>query len=246
MKEKIYTITVNEAFSEDCECPLCHLEKKLESDAVDYTLGAAMMEPDYRILSNELGFCRRHCSMLIRKQNKLSLSLVLDTHLDALRTKLKALDKSISSVSNEKSSFFKKCNRDSINNVTSALKTAENSCVICDKINKTAERYIDVIFYLWQNDSSFRQKLTNGKGFCLHHFNILLESAFSHLNHTQAAEFAKIIYDKECSELERIQDEIHRFTLKFDYRNKDMELGSAADAPRRTIEKISGFLADNE
>ena len=69
MKEKIYTIPVNEAFSEDCECPLCHLEKKLESDAVDYTLGAAMMEPDYRILSNELGFCRRHCSMLIRKHN---------------------------------------------------------------------------------------------------------------------------------------------------------------------------------
>lgn len=246
MKEKIYTIPVNEAFSEDCECPVCTLEKKLESEAVDYTLGAAMMEPDYRILSNELGFCRRHYSMLIRKQNKLSLSLVLDTHLDALRAKLKALDKSVSALSKEKSSLFKKPSNDIPNNITSALSDAEKSCVICDKINKTAERYIDVIFYLWKNDASFRQKITDGKGFCLHHFNILCESAFKYLDRKQAAEFITFIYNKECAELERIQEEIHRFTLKFDYRNKDMELGSAVDSPQRTIEKISGFLADEE
>ena len=30
MKEKIYTIPVTDAFREDCECPLCTLEKKLE------------------------------------------------------------------------------------------------------------------------------------------------------------------------------------------------------------------------
>ena len=30
MKEKIYTIPVTEAFGEDCECPLCLLESKLE------------------------------------------------------------------------------------------------------------------------------------------------------------------------------------------------------------------------
>lgn len=246
MKEKIYTIPVNEAFSEDCECPICLLEKKLEKDAVDYTLGAAMMEPDYRILSNEKGFCRRHFSMLIKKQNKLSFSLVLETHLEELRKKLKSLDKSVNALSCEKGSFFKKSENTSLAHICDTIKNAESSCIICDKINNTVDRYIEIVFHLWKNDADFRKKVTDGKGFCLNHFNILCASAFKYMNHTQASEFVKIIYDKECAELDRLQEEIHRFTLKFDYRNKDMKLGTAVDSPQRTTEKISGFLADEE
>ena len=33
MKEKIYTIPVNDAFSSDCECPICSMYKALEDDA---------------------------------------------------------------------------------------------------------------------------------------------------------------------------------------------------------------------
>ena len=43
MKEQIYTIPVNEAFDTPCECPLCVLEKRLEDEAVEYALGAAMI-----------------------------------------------------------------------------------------------------------------------------------------------------------------------------------------------------------
>ena len=38
MKEKLYTIPVNDAFKEDCECPLCNIYKKLEQEALEYTL----------------------------------------------------------------------------------------------------------------------------------------------------------------------------------------------------------------
>ena len=48
MKETIYTIPINEAYDENCECPLCFLYSRLEKEAVEYALGAAMMEPDYR------------------------------------------------------------------------------------------------------------------------------------------------------------------------------------------------------
>ena len=85
MKETIYTIPVNEAYSVDCECPLCELEKKLETEAVQYSLGSAMMEPDYRILSNEKGYCNRHYNMMFNTENKLALALVLDTHLMEVR-----------------------------------------------------------------------------------------------------------------------------------------------------------------
>ena len=56
MKERIYTIPVSEAFREDCECPMCILEKRLEDDALKYTLGPSMMEPDSRIETNKKDF----------------------------------------------------------------------------------------------------------------------------------------------------------------------------------------------
>ena len=76
MKEKIYTIPLNEAYEKNTPCPFCYLEEKLEKDALDYTLGAAMMEPDFRIESNEKGFCKNHYSMLFSKQNKLSKVII--------------------------------------------------------------------------------------------------------------------------------------------------------------------------
>ena len=39
MKEKIYTIPVNDAFDKDCECPLCAMYQELENNAVEYTMG---------------------------------------------------------------------------------------------------------------------------------------------------------------------------------------------------------------
>lgn len=241
MKEKIYTIPVSDAFSADCECPLCFLEKTLEEDAVDYTLGGAMMEPDYRIKTNEKGFCRRHYPMLLRKQNKLSLSLVLDTHLNDVRETLKSFEKGISSDLSDKKPLLKKKEHRSLDDAADFLNASEKSCVICEKISHTVARYTDVIFHLWKNEPEFREKIKNGKGFCLPHFNMLVKGACKALDNRSAAEFIGQIYEKELSELDRIQDEIHRFTLKFDYRNKDVDLGDAVDSPVRTIEKLSGY-----
>ena len=227
MKEKIYTIPLNEAFETDCECPLCKLEQQLEKEAVDYTLGAAMMEPDFRTESNKKGFCRHHYSMLFSKQNKLSLSLILETHLSELSTEFEDL--------------FKKTNRN--DKVLKWFSKSNSSCVICDKINGTMDRYIDVFFHMWSHDSDFKNKVINSKGFCLPHFEVLYKNSFKYLNKKHAQEFLKIVYEKEKDELLRIHEDIHKFTLKFDYRNKDMEWGTAIDAPKRTIEKISGFIS---
>lgn len=56
MKEQIYTIPVNEVYDTDCECPLCELEKKLEKETLDYALGAAMMEPEFRMEQTKKAF----------------------------------------------------------------------------------------------------------------------------------------------------------------------------------------------
>lgn len=243
MKEQIYTIPVNEVYDTDCECPLCELEKRLERETLDYTLGAAMMEPDFRLVSNDKGFCNHHFSMLFDMSNKLALALVLDTHLEEIRKKLSSLSKQAEVLGNNKGGLFKKSGSSEFKEKLSGnLENISHGCIVCDKINYTMERYADVLLYMWANDNVFRDKFNKSKGLCLKHMKLLSDASAKSLHDNQAASFLSAMYSKQLSELERIQADIHKFTLKFDYRNKNMEWGTAHDAPIRTIEKISGFI----
>lgn len=246
MKEQIYTIPVNEAYETEYECPLCFLEKKLERDALDYTLGAAMMEPDFRLVSNEKGFCAHHYAMLFEMPNKLALALILDTHLEEIRKKLDSLSKASAALDASKGGRFKKTGAsDFSEKLSSQLNRISDGCVVCDKIKHTMERYADVLVYMWANDEAFKAKFEKSKGVCLRHMTLLCSAAPKSVGDKQAAAFLSSLFNKQKAELLRIQSDIHKFTLKFDYRNKDMEWGTAKDAPARTIEKISGFMKND-
>lgn len=246
MKEKIYTIPVNEAFDENTECPLCFLRQKLEAEQVDYALGAAMMEPDYRIISNEKGYCNRHYSMMIPKKEKLSLALVLETHLKEVSEKIHSLSGTITSMKEEKTGLFKKQKKDGVQTIADTITSVTDSCVICDKLNYTMERYISVMFYLWEKEDDFKKKLTDSKGFCLEHFKILATVCTKYLSKAKAIEFLEIIYKKEIEALERLNTEVHDFTLMFDYRNAGKKWGTEVDAPKRCCEKLSGYSFNNQ
>ena len=128
MKEKIYTIPVNEAFDTECECPLCVLSSRLEAEAVEYALGAAMMEPDYRIVSNEKGYCNNHYKMLLEKPNKLSLTLTMDTHYDELLKKIISLKESAMEMKDEKKGLFSKGKNDGFDRCLNSLGISVCSC----------------------------------------------------------------------------------------------------------------------
>lgn len=237
MKEKIYTIPITESYEQDCECPFCFLEKKLENEAVDYALGAAMMEPDYRLVSNDKGYCSKHFAQMFASPNKLSLALILDTHLEEVIKKLSDAGDSVSTAPKKSGLFRKSTNSESkLTNTASAI---QSSCVICDKLSETISRYTEVFFYMWEKDAAFREKVLSSKGLCLKHFGMLTEKAYECLKKPE--EFIKPMYDLELKNLNRIKEDIHKFTLKFDYRNKDMPWGTAEDAPIRTIEKLRGY-----
>lgn len=246
MKEKIYTIPVNEAFDQESECALCTMRKKLEKEAVDYALGGAMMEPDYRIISNEKGYCNRHYSMMLPKKEKLSLALVLETHIKEVQSKLDTIQENIDALKGEKKGLFKKQKANPQDVIVSTVSSVSDSCVICEKLDSTMERYLSVVFYLWEKEEEFRQKVVNSKGFCLEHFNELVRGAFKYLGNKKAIEFLEVIYKKEKENLERLNKEVHDFTLMFDYRNAGKKWGSEVDAPKRCCEKLSGFMIDPE
>ena len=243
MKEKIYTIPVTEAYEADCSCPLCFLEEKLEKEAIEYALGAAMMEPDYRIESNEKGYCNKHFERMHKQPNKLSLALVLETHLEEIRKKLSSYEEEVLELGNSKAGFFKKnTDSDCTDKISTELSKVECECIVCNKVNHTMERYCDVLLYMWANDESFREKFQNSHGVCLKHERKLLQIAYKSLNTKHANAFIKELYALQKAELEKHQEYIHKFVLKFDYRFHDMELGEAQNAVCDVIEKISGYI----
>ena len=238
MKEKIYTIPVTESIEQQSECPFCYLEKKLERESVDYALGAAMMEPDFRVVSNEKGYCRRHFTMMINSPNKLSLALVLDTHIKDVTDKLKKLK---GKLPKKKSGLFSKAKPEE--EFAAECASLSDKCVICDRINSTMERYFDVFFYMTENDEEFKRRVLESKGFCMRHFPKVIEGAYKSMK--SPYDFCEKLFDLQIRSLERINGDVHKFTLKFDYRNRDMELGEAQDAPQRAPEKLRGYIAED-
>ena len=82
MKEKIFTISVNDAFDSGCECPVCYMKRELENAAVEYTMGPSYMEDDIRAKTDELGFCEKHIKDVYNCENRLGFALVMKTHMD--------------------------------------------------------------------------------------------------------------------------------------------------------------------
>ena len=76
MKEKLYTIPMNDAVNAKDECPFCYVERDVEQDLLDLVLGSgsSYMEADMRENTDKEGFCRYHFKKLfeykfIRKRN---------------------------------------------------------------------------------------------------------------------------------------------------------------------------------
>ncbi len=228
MKEKIYTIAVNEAFDAECSCPLCYLYQGIECKTVDFIMGPSMMEPEFRIKSNADGFCEKHYGQMLHKNNVLSLALMLDTHLNEIMEKMERL-----------SSFHKKKEK---NPLLQEFDRMDNACVVCEKIQDTMEKYIDVLFYLYKTEPEFKEKFLNTRGFCIHHFTELLDKSYDYLGKSLCEAFIADMTELEKRELIGLKEDIHFFTTKFDYRNQDKPWGTAKDAPVRTIEKINGKL----
>lgn len=253
MKEQIYTIPVTEAFSVECECPLCVLHRKLEDENIEYVLGPSLMEPDGRIETNEKGFCQRHFEQLYNKQqNKLGLGLIIDTHMQEQNKNLtkafeeaKTLldkDSNLSSLQNLTNRFkSKKDAKTGTDILIAAIEQLEHKCAICDKLERTMDRYIDVILYLYFEEQDFAKTFDSKKGFCLYHFKDLLEGARKYLSPKQAAVFTENLAKIQLENFDRIQKEVNWFTKKFDYRYNDAPWGNSKDSLPRSIEKLVGY-----
>lgn len=225
MAETIYTIPINEAFeqavaTEPCDCPFCLLNDMLERNELEIIMGASMMEPDIRIQTNKKGFCKHHLNKIYENGNRLGLALVLESHLAEVEKKIF-----------EGGTFFDGKGEKEQNK----LKTLDETCYICDRMNDSFTKMMDNMVYLWETDFDFREKFKNQKYFCLPHYRQLLEYGRNKLSKRDFAEYFKTAREIEKAYISELGGDVSWFCKKFDYRYDNEPWYNAKDAIPRAI-----------
>ncbi len=221
--EQIYTIPVNEAFEASRDdpsigCPLCALYRKLEENELDLILGASMMEPDIRIITNKTGFCKTHYDMMFVRKNRLGMALTLESHLVELQKEVK---NGLIGKPGEKP--------------MSRIAKLEDSCYICGRIEYNFSRMIETVVYLWENDPEFREKFAAQPYFCLPHYRRMLEVAQKKQNKKCFPAFAKAAAEIVESYMGELTEDVSWFCKKFDYRYDAEPWYNSKDAVERAM-----------
>lgn len=227
MEEKIYTIPVTEAFEKKDGCPLCRLRRELEDTERDLIMGASMMEPDIRIKTNALGFCRKHYNKMFEMNNRLSLALMLESHLNEQKEKINICKNSV---------FGKSVNQKAIDNMASL----SSSCYVCSRVEEKYSKMISTAILLWQKQTEFKNLFSEQPYFCLPHAKLLLEYAKLRLDKKSFSAFAEQLDTVQSTYIDSLSSDVSWFCKKFDYRYDAEPWGNSKDSVERAINFLEG------
>lgn len=218
MKEKIYTIPVNEVFEPGEGCPLCRLRETLEERALEYIMGAAMMEPDVRMQTNEQGFCASHFSKMFGRKNRLSLALLLESRLAWVDEHPPAKPR--------RGLFGAK-----------AEQPPAKSCYVCARIDASFEEMLETVCRMWARDTAFRALFAEQECFCHPHSLRMAAKAAEVLGAKDAQAFAGALDAIDRAYLARLREDVSAYCRLYDYQSGSDrgENGRIRDAVSRAI-----------
>ncbi len=229
MQDSIYTIPISEVFEPKDGCPICRMRDMLETRGIDYIMGAAMMEPDVRIETNRLGFCKLHYDKMLQQKNRLSLALMLESHLKEIQEK--GIKQYIPASSG---GLFKKKERSK----------PEETCFVCSKIQWAEERFFDTILKMYGQSEEFRGLFREQEKLCFPHYQELCAFASERMNKKLLPDFLKDTGSLCQKALDELGKDVSHYCKMFDYRNT----GAEADwgNSRDSIERAIAFLTSRE
>lgn len=224
MRESLLTIPISEIMDPREGCPVCRMRDMLESRTVEYIMGAAMMEPDVRIETNRAGFCHTHLTQMMKQKNRLSLALMLQTHLETAGRELFS----------RKKLFEPKTAR------RQKLSKINESCFVCEKIDWGMERLMKTFFEMYGHED-FRKLLSEQEYICLPHYDLLLSLAPEYLKKNELAAFTEDIRAITERYLNTLYEDVSHYCSMYDYRNtgKDADWGNSKDSIERSVKFLT-------
>lgn len=220
MRESLLTIPISEILEPKDGCPICRMRDMLETRTVDYIMGAAMMEPDVRIETNRAGFCHTHFKQMMNCKNRLSLALMLQTHLAAVDEQL----------------FSRKKLFEPKNARKAALSKINSSCFVCEKVDWGMERLMRTFFEMY-SQPDIKALLSEQEYICLPHYDLLQSIAPTYLQKPELDSFGKLISELTEKYVSSLYDDVSKYCTMYDYRNtgKDADWGNSKDSIERAI-----------
>ncbi len=234
MKIELETIPVWDGIQSKGECFLCDLMAQAQKDAIAFYLGSSVMNPETRVKVNERGFCPSHWQMLVAANKSQGVALMADTYLAETRQKSEKAINSLLGARNARQADK------AVHAFSQVMEEREQGCLVCTAMEERLNRYLYTICYLWGEDPSFREALANGKGFCLHHFKLLLQTAKQALSAALYPQFVHAVTQTEVAKLDRIAKDVSWMTQKFKAENMDKPWHGCEDAHKRGVDIITG------
>lgn len=229
MRESLLTIPINEVFEPKCGCPLCAMRNSVEEHICEYIMGAAMMEPDVREETNALGFCLTHYDMLLKQNNRLSLALMLNTHLAQLREEV--LDK--------KDGMFGKSK-------AKKLSEEKETCFVCSKVDWGVNHMLETVFTMFKNEESFRKLYSEQEYLCMPHYRKLMAAAPNKLKKDDLRAFQDATDALAANYAKTLNEDVKAFCDSFDYRNAGKLHNEDMAHVRSSIERAIEFLTSRK
>ena len=225
MRESILTIPVTDVFEPRCGCPICNMRDSLESRAVEYIMGAAMMEPDVRMETNKQGFCKTHFEQMRACKNRLSLALILQSHLQDIQKHIFT-----------KQGFF-----ESRTAKQKKVSEVNNECFVCSKIEWGMSRVMVTFFEMYQQQEDFRRLFLEQEMLCLPHYELLVGMAVDNLDKKIQKRFIDDCTALTAKYLKTLEEDISHYCKMYDYRNtgKDADWGNSKDSIERAVKFLT-------
>ena len=232
MKNHLETAPVIEAFSQSADCPLCRLRAMLEQESVKRCLGGAVMEPSIRIITNATGFCRSHHVMLMAEKDYHGYALMMQTRLKQVHEGSKSYLNGISSSAWKRRAKAREWSR--------IIKKAVSSCVICERINDTMNRYMELIIQLFNQDAGFRQLLHQAPALCMIDLPLLLDQAEKHLSGKMQSEFYQVLSEQVEKAFYTAQTDLDALCESFHYGSEQKNNPNIHGALERAVNLLRG------
>jgi len=221
MQYHISTGLIIKHFEQKCDCPLCTIEKIVESNICRELLADGCMDDDVRAQVNARGFCEYHFNMLFDMPSKLGLALQCDTRMNTLF-------KTLTQPKN-----YKEAKKQA-----QKIKQELSTCIVCDFTEKEMVKYYKTIAQLWSNEEQFKELLNSSNGFCLKHYHKLL--SYSDYAFLSTKKYLTALYEVEDRRLKTTQGLLKEFAGRHDYRNIGKPLGEAGSALAKIKKDLYG------
>ncbi len=232
MKDHLETAPVIDAVRNHAVCPFCQLRDMIEQQTVERYLGGAVMEPDIRIRTNAVGFCRTHHQLLMAQKDYHGYALMMQTRLKTVSSQLAPAVKGLAGIS----LFGNK-------NVSSLLRQLDEStgrCLICENMADTVGRYMDIFMKLYREDSSFRSDFGNGSTVCLRDLPLLLQKSQLQLSPSLRKDFLETVSRQLSGAFDTAQEDLDALCSSFHFGSEHKNNPRIHQALERAVNLLRG------